>query len=208
MLGLIRMKQDRPAEAAIHFSTAAPLLQGDDARNAAALAATAHQRAGNDSAARTWQARASSAPGSTSTTPSLSSSRRAAGAASSRISDPATTETASGLATHATRHPASVSHPITSAPPIAGPLGKGFALQVGAFKDRQHAQQAATDAQKISQDNGLGGVRIVAAGDSFGQTLHLVQLGHFESRAAAAAARQRIGKLQYIVAPAAATATN
>lgn len=179
MLGMIRMKQERASEAAMHFSAAASLLKGEDATNAAALAAAAYQKAGNESAARTWSARAAgrSAPSSGSSSSTAWSS-------------------------HVTRDPGASSRPNASAPPMAAPLGKGYTLQVGAFKDRQHAQRAAADAQGVSQDNGLGGVRIVASDDSFGQTLHLVQVGSFETRAAASAARQRIGRLQYIVTPA------
>jgi tetratricopeptide (TPR) repeat protein len=82
--------------------------------------------------------------------------------------------------------------------PTAGP-GRGFVLQVGAFAERNRAERAAQDAAIDAERGGLGTVRIIARTDARGRRLHLVQMGSFASRRAAAVARDRIGRLDYIV---------
>ncbi|MHC4414458.1 MAG: tetratricopeptide repeat protein [Planctomycetota bacterium] len=75
-----------------------------------------------------------------------------------------------------------------------------FTLQVGAFRQRRYAERAASDAAGVAERHGLTPVQIVPEGDERGRTLYLVQFGRFDSRAAAAAARSRLGELQFIVA--------
>jgi hypothetical protein len=72
---------------------------------------------------------------------------------------------------------------------------------VGAFSDKTRAQRAADEANTVARKDGLGPVRILNRRDDRGKPLYLVQFGFFTSRDAAAAARTRIGKLEYIVAP-------
>lgn len=74
-----------------------------------------------------------------------------------------------------------------------------FTLQVGAFHEKNRAKQAADEAAKLADREGLGPVRTVSRRDERGRTMYLVQFGTFVTREAAAAARSRIGKLQYIV---------
>ena len=76
-----------------------------------------------------------------------------------------------------------------------------FALQVGAFKSKQHAESAASIASREVDRLGLGPMRIVPSHDGRGQVLYLVQFGSFPTRASAASTRERLGKLNYIVAP-------
>lgn len=76
-----------------------------------------------------------------------------------------------------------------------------FALQVGAFKSRQHAESAASLAARDVDRNGLGPLRIIPSRDDRGQLLYLVQFGSFPTRSSAASTRERLGKLGYIVAP-------
>jgi septal ring-binding cell division protein DamX len=78
----------------------------------------------------------------------------------------------------------------------------GFTLQVGAFKEKNRAQRAAEEAQRLAKREGLGEVRIIPRRDERGQPMYLVQFGSFPTREAAAAARAKIGRLQYIVAAA------
>ncbi len=82
-----------------------------------------------------------------------------------------------------------------------------FALQVGAFKSRQHAESAAALAARDVEKFGLGPMRIIPSQDDRGQTLFLVQFGSFPTRAAAASTRGKLGKLNYIVAPLAIPST-
>lgn len=79
----------------------------------------------------------------------------------------------------------------------------GFTLQVGAFRDRRRAEQAASEAGALAQRHGLGRVQIVPRSDGRGRTLYLVHLGRFATRNEAAEARGRLGQLQLIVATAA-----
>ena len=85
-----------------------------------------------------------------------------------------------------------------SPPPPGG--GGGFTLQVGAFRERRHADRAASEAAGVAERHGLLPVQVVPGRDDRGRTLYLVQFGRFESRLAAAAARGRLGELQFIVA--------
>jgi len=79
-------------------------------------------------------------------------------------------------------------------------VGNGFTIQVGAFRERLRAERAAVDATRITREMGLAPVRIVTRNDRRGGVLYVVQLGHFGTRTEASDARQRVGKLQYIVA--------
>ncbi len=84
---------------------------------------------------------------------------------------------------------------------VASGAGKAsFTLQVGAFREEARARQAAEEAEKLASREGLGAVRTLVRKDGKGETTYLVQFGSFATRAAAAAARTKIGKLQYIVA--------
>jgi tetratricopeptide (TPR) repeat protein len=147
-LGLVRMQQNRPADAAELFTSAASGLHGDDARQAAKWAAAAFEQAGDHYTALTWVSLADTG--------------------------------------------------IDDDRPTAGP-GRGFVLQVGAFADRERAERAARDAAIDAERGGLGTVRIVGHTDARGRRLHLVQMGSFASRRGAALARDRIGRLDYIV---------
>jgi hypothetical protein len=85
---------------------------------------------------------------------------------------------------------------ITGTAPAAG----NFTLQAGAYRRRPSAELAAVEAATLAEDHGLSPVRIVSRRDDRGDVLYLVQVGRFESRTAAMSARQRLGRLQYIVA--------
>jgi hypothetical protein len=76
----------------------------------------------------------------------------------------------------------------------------GFTLQAGAFRERPRAENAAADAAVLAEAHGLSPVRIVPRRADRNGVLYVVQLGRFESRTAAASARQRLGRLHYIVA--------
>jgi outer membrane murein-binding lipoprotein Lpp len=107
----------------------------------------------------------------------------------------------------ASRQWSQVSTAIASPSPATDSKGRpagptlGFSLQVGAFSDKTRAQRAADEANTVARKDGLGPVRILNRRDDRGKPLYLVQFGFFTSRDAAAAARARIGKLEYIVAP-------
>ncbi len=75
-----------------------------------------------------------------------------------------------------------------------------FTIQVGAFRERSHAERAAVEAAEVAESHGLAPVRIVPRRDTRGDVLFVVQLGSFRSRSAAMGARRRLGNLQYIVA--------
>ncbi|MHC4210461.1 MAG: SPOR domain-containing protein [Planctomycetota bacterium] len=81
----------------------------------------------------------------------------------------------------------------------AGAAGR-FTLQAGAYRQRPRAEQAAVEAAAIAEGHGFSPVRIVPRRDERGDVLYVVQVGRFESRTAAVSARQRLGRLQYIVA--------
>lgn len=88
---------------------------------------------------------------------------------------------------------------IETAQTVAAPES-GFALQVGAFHERDRANRAAENARQLLERNGISPVKIVSTTDHRGRAMYLVRVGHFETRRAAAEARQRIGRLDYIVA--------
>lgn len=88
--------------------------------------------------------------------------------------------------------------------PLSEPAS--FTLQVGAFRERKRAQQAAEDAQKLASRDGLGQVRITPRQDERGRAIYVVQFGWFPTRDSAAAARAKLGRLEYIVAPSAGRA--
>jgi septal ring-binding cell division protein DamX len=76
-----------------------------------------------------------------------------------------------------------------------------YAIQIGAFNDLKRAQHAADEADRLAKPQGLGPVRMVSRHDEHGQAVYIVQLGNFTSRDEAVAARTKLGKLEYIVAP-------
>jgi len=80
--------------------------------------------------------------------------------------------------------------------------GSRYVLQHGAFRSRDRAEQVASELEALSNRHHLGPVQIVPQRDGRGMTLHLVQFGGFTSRAEAARARARLGKLEFIVVPA------
>lgn len=76
----------------------------------------------------------------------------------------------------------------------------GFAIQVGAFRDRANAETAAQEAQTIADRHGLGDVRIITQSDPRSRGfLYVVQFGQFGTRSTADDMRQRIGNLRWIV---------
>ena len=173
MLGQIRLDQRRPREAAIYFTEAAPNLSGDDANKAAYNASVAYQQAGNQVQSKEWLTRSGGTP-----------------------------TIAAALPSSASRPVASNNSPRTARPTVASNSATGFTLQVGAFKEKSRAQQAAADAQKLSKRDGLGSVKIISRRDERGSMLYVVQFGWFPTRESAAAARSKLGRLEYIVAPA------
>ncbi|MHC4080640.1 MAG: SPOR domain-containing protein [Planctomycetota bacterium] len=82
----------------------------------------------------------------------------------------------------------------------SAPAGGAFTLQAGAYRQRPSAERAAVEAAAIAEVHGLSPVQIVPRRDERGDVLYVVQVGRFESRTAAVSARQRVGRLQYIVA--------
>jgi hypothetical protein len=74
-----------------------------------------------------------------------------------------------------------------------------FAIQVGAYQDRKRAEQAAADASAIGHREGLGAAWIVPKADARGRMLYHVQFGSFATHTAAANARRRIGRQEFIV---------
>lgn len=81
--------------------------------------------------------------------------------------------------------------------------GSRYVLQAGAFHSRSHAEQAARELESIADQYRLGPVQIVRESSSRGSALHLVQFGRFATRAEAARTRSQIGRLEFIVVPAA-----
>lgn len=57
----------------------------------------------------------------------------------------------------------------------------GYTIQLGAFSRRDNAQQLAAEITPRAQSRGLGEVAIVSREDPTGRTLHLVQVGEFET---------------------------
>lgn len=78
-----------------------------------------------------------------------------------------------------------------------------FALQVGAFRDRWRARQAADDAELLARPRSLGPVRVIPQLDDRGRELFVVQIGRFATRQEATRVRQDLGRLEYIVTAAA-----
>ena len=76
-----------------------------------------------------------------------------------------------------------------------------FSLQAGAFRERQHADNAARGVADVADQHGFGGVRVIESLDERGRILYFVQFGGFESRSAASSARRLIGRLDVIVVP-------
>lgn len=187
MLGQIRLDQRRPREAAIYFTDAAPHLTGDDASKCAYNASVAYQQAGDQAAAKDWLARS----GGRAPDPHSRSSP-------SNSSIPSATSTTAPATRPTLASPAPSSRPGA----VAANSPTGFTLQVGAFKEKQRAQQAATEAQQLARRDGLGSVKIISRRDERGTMLYLVQFGWFPTRESAAAARAKLGRLEYIVAPA------
>lgn len=74
-----------------------------------------------------------------------------------------------------------------------------FAIQVGAFQQRENAHRAAGEADQHARRVGQGPTRIIPDQDPAGRTRYLVQFGTFTSRSAAESARLQIGRLDYIV---------
>jgi cell division protein FtsN len=173
MLGQIRLDQRRPREAAKYLTDAAPILTGEDASKAAYNASVAYQQAGNQTESKEWLARSGGRP-------TL--------AAAPPTSTPVTV--ASNASVRTTR------------PAASGNSATGFTLQVGAFKEKSRAHQAAADAQKLARRDGLGSVKIISRRDERGSMLYVVQFGWFPTRESATAARAKLGRLEYIVAPA------
>jgi hypothetical protein len=77
-----------------------------------------------------------------------------------------------------------------------------FSLQVGAFLSQDRARAAADDAERAAKRLTLGAARITPRREA-GRTLHVVQIGQFQSRKAAQHARQVLGRYEYIVVSAA-----
>lgn len=83
--------------------------------------------------------------------------------------------------------------------PAAGSVA--FTIQVGAFRQRRHAERAAADATDLAQRHGLTPVSIVPRGDGHGRTMFYVHFGRFATRGEAADTRSRLGRQKYIIAP-------
>jgi septal ring-binding cell division protein DamX len=90
--------------------------------------------------------------------------------------------------------------PLTPSVSVEPSGGVGFTLQVGAFKDKERAKRAADEADVLAKREGLGNVRILLRRDERGMPSYLVQFGSFPTRDAAALARTKLGRLEYIVA--------
>ena len=91
-------------------------------------------------------------------------------------------------------------------PPVYAGRGGGgseharFTIQVGAFRDRTRAVEAAADAGPVARRHGLGPVSVVPVTDDRGKRLYLVQFGGFRTRSEAVNVRGRLGRLQFIIA--------
>jgi hypothetical protein len=209
MLGQLRLDQRRPREAASCFADASRLLEGEDARKAAWHAGVAYRQAGDEASAKRWLDTASSAQFD-------SSSGALDGQTAVASASPASQRTNSSSSASSSARPTSVmgssSKPGSSgdsanananASGVAQSASVGFTLQVGAFNDRVRARKAAEEADALSKSQSLGRVRVIPRRDAHGQPMYLVQVGWWVTRAEAAQARAKVGKLEYIVAPAA-----
>jgi len=77
-----------------------------------------------------------------------------------------------------------------------------FTLQVGAFMEKKRAKKAAEEANALAKKDGLGKVQMFTRTDAKGRRMYMVQVGGFATREQAVAARTKMGRLDYIVAPA------
>jgi len=75
----------------------------------------------------------------------------------------------------------------------------GYTLQIGAFRQRDNAMQAAERIAAQASQLRLGAPRIVDSTDQRGNTIYQVQLGQFTTYQSALDARQRLGQQQAIV---------
>jgi septal ring-binding cell division protein DamX len=218
MLGQMRLDQYRWREAASCFGDASRLIEGEDARQAAWHAGLAYRQAGDEAAAKRWLDGASSAqfdqsvarsgtPGGGSVARGRAAGSGAAASTSASTRSPATASSATSarpsnvMASNTGQAPSA--RATTGVGSIAAPDSVGFTLQVGAFNDRARAKRAAEEAESLSKKESLGRVRVLPRRDAHGQPMYLVQVGWWVTRTEAAAARSKIGKLEYIVAPAA-----
>lgn len=196
MLGQLRLDQRRPREAAGYFADASRLLQGEDARQAAWHAGLAYRQAGDEASAKRWLDTAS---GSQFDPPKQSG-------AVAFNPQPTSSRTASArngtIKTSASAPPPAQ----TNAPKVqiqsTGETTVGFTLQVGVFSDKNRARSAAEEAESFAKKEGIGRVKIIPRRDIRGQPLYMVQVGWWVTRTEANAARNKIGRLEYIVAPA------
>ncbi len=83
--------------------------------------------------------------------------------------------------------------------PAGTPDMTEFSLQVGAFRERRRAQNAADDAAELAKDIDIGSVRVIPRLNDRGQELYIVQVGLFATRQEASRAKARLGRLEYIV---------
>jgi len=74
-----------------------------------------------------------------------------------------------------------------------------FSLQVGAFRERVRAQNAADDAAELAKNSDIGTVRVIPRTNDRGQKLFIVQVGQFATRQEASRAKAKLGRLEYIV---------
>jgi len=214
MLGQLRLDQRRSREAATCFADASRLLQGEDARQAAWHAGLAYRQAGDEPAAKRWLDMASSAKFDPAA--ALSATSVARQAAASPVSVALTLHFARQQSAPAPVVAAVKDSPAAARPPSA-PAGSGvvlvkspddpppvgFTLQVGAFNEKRRATSAARDADTIARQQSLGRVRVLPRKDNKGESVYLVQVGWWVTREEASAARAKIGRLEYIVTPAA-----
>lgn len=104
----------------------------------------------------------------------------------------------------ATASSSSLSKSSPNSKPVSAASPNGYALQVGAFNEISRARRAAQDAERLAKKQGVGPVKMFSKHDDRGRRFFIVQLGNFTTRDEATAARTKLGKLEYIVAPAAA----
>lgn len=77
----------------------------------------------------------------------------------------------------------------------------GWTLQLGAFRDRDNAQEMAQEIADRAREARLGTPRIMEAPDRDGATLAVVQLGQFTTFQSASSARDRLGENAAIIIP-------
>lgn len=83
--------------------------------------------------------------------------------------------------------------------PVRAPEMAEFTLQVGAFRERARAQNAADNAAELAKDIDIGTVRVIPRTNDRGQELYIVQVGQFATRQEASRAKAKLGRLEYIV---------